>query len=86
MIWNDRTTNDTNDSDRQRTERLLKRALARANSLPRATLQRDLWTAMRQRLDERSVTVPWFDWALIAAVVVWLAMFPRAIPVLLYHL
>jgi len=30
--------------------------------------------------------VPWFDWALLAALVVWVALFPRAIPVLLYHL
>jgi len=85
MTLNDMTTKDTNASDRQRTERLLKGALAPSSLLPRATLQRDLWTSMRQRLDERSAT-PWFDWALISAVVVWLAMFPRAIPVLLYHL
>lgn len=28
----------------------------------------------------------WFDVALLTAVVVWLAFFPSAIPVLLYHL
>lgn len=28
----------------------------------------------------------WFDGALLAAVVAWLAFFPAAIPVLLYHL
>jgi len=28
----------------------------------------------------------WFDWALGAAVVAWFALFPFAIPVLLYHL
>jgi len=38
------------------------------------------------RLDEGSATVPWFDWALLAAVAVCLVLFPRAIPVLLYHL
>jgi hypothetical protein len=86
MTWKGMTTNDTNESDGKRTERLLKRALPPASLLPRATLQLDLWAAMRQRLDQRPVRVPWFDWALLAAVVVWLAIFPRAIPVLLYHL
>jgi hypothetical protein len=41
---------------------------------------------MLDRLGETSAALPWFDWALLAAVVVWLAIFPRAIPVLLYHL
>jgi len=41
---------------------------------------------MLRRLEQGSVGVPWFDWALLAAVVVWLALFPSAIPVLLYHL
>jgi hypothetical protein len=49
-------------------------------------LDRDLWPAMRNRLEQNSTTVPWFDWALIAALVLCLALFPRAIPVLLYHL
>jgi hypothetical protein len=30
--------------------------------------------------------VPWFDWALLGAVAVWLGFFPRAIPLLLYYL
>ncbi len=75
-----------NANRRERTEQLLKQSLPRAGDLPRAALQRDLWSAMRQRLDERSVAVPWFDWALLGAVILWLALFPRAIPVLLYHL
>lgn len=73
-------------NDRERIEHLLKQSLPQANSRPRATLERDLWGAMRQRLDQRSFAVPWFDWALIGAVLVCLALFPRAIPVLLYHL
>jgi hypothetical protein len=72
--------------DQGRVEHLLKQSLPPANSQPRATLQRDLWTAMRNRLDERSLAVPWFEWALLGALLVWLALFPRAIPVLLYHL
>jgi hypothetical protein len=41
---------------------------------------------MRQRMEHHSFAVPWFDWALLAAVVVGFVVFPSAIPVLLYHL
>jgi hypothetical protein len=73
-------------TDDERMERLLKQSLLPTSTQPGATLQRDLWPVMLERLDEASVALPWFDWALLAAVVVWLAIFPRAIPVLLYHL
>jgi hypothetical protein len=72
--------------DRERIEHLLKQALPATNTQPRATLQRDLWPALRQRLEQGSIAVPWFDWALLAALVLWVALVPRAIPVLLYHL
>jgi hypothetical protein len=72
--------------DEDRIERLLKQSLPPISTQSRATLERDLWPAMRRRLEQGSVAVPWFDWALLAAVVVCLALFPRAIPVLLYHL
>ncbi len=49
-------------------------------------LKRDLWPAMRQRLDERMLSVSLFDWALIAAVLVWAVMFPEGLLALLYHL
>ena len=67
-------------------EHLLKQSLPPTSTQPRAALQRDLWPAMLRRLDQRPVAVPWFDWALLAAVVLCLALFPRAIPILLYHL
>jgi hypothetical protein len=73
-------------TDDERMERLLKQSLPPTSTQPGAALQRDLWPAMLARLDEISVALPWFDWALLTAVVVWLAIFPRAIPVLLYHL
>lgn len=72
--------------DDERIEHLLKQALPATSNHPRATLQRDLWPALRQRLEQNSIAVPWFDWALLAALVVWVALFPRAIPILLYHL
>jgi hypothetical protein len=73
-------------TDDERMERSLKQSLPPTSTQPRVTLQRDLWPAMLERLDETSVALPWFDWALLAAVVVWLAIFPQAIPMLLYHL
>jgi hypothetical protein len=79
-----------NKSEQARIAELLK------NSLPPVTgnnaeLGRDLWPAMLQRLQQPAAPLPWFqqawfDWALLAAVAVWLAFFPAAIPVLLFHL
>ena len=49
-------------------------------------LKGDLWPQMLRRLDERSTRMPWFDWALVALVVLSFFFFPEAIPGLLYHL
>ena len=49
-------------------------------------LKRDLWPDMRRRLDERTLRVSLFDWALIAAVMAWMIAFPEAAVALLYHL
>ena len=53
-----------------------------------AELQRDLWPQMLQRLDAQPepLRIPWFDWALAAAVAAALLLFPGAIPALLYQL
>jgi hypothetical protein len=75
-----------NEHDQKRIEQLLKQSLPPASSQVGAQLRRDLWPTMLQRLEVRPSAVPWFDWALLAAVVSWLAFFPGAIPVLLYHL
>ena len=48
--------------------------------------ERDLWPAMLRKLDERPTRVPWFDWALIGALAALIAVFPAAIPVLMYYL
>jgi hypothetical protein len=66
----------------QEIQTLLKQAIAPLNR----DLERDLWPRMLQRLDERSAAVPWFDWALLALLALWLCVSPQAIPVLLYHL
>jgi len=51
-----------------------------------AELQRDLWPQMLRRLDAQPLRVPWFDWALAAALAAALLFFPGAIPALLYQL
>lgn len=45
----------------------------------------DLWPRMLRRLDERSISVCWYDWALLALGVLWSVAFPQTIPALLYH-
>src|SRR5205807_36953 len=51
-----------------------------------AELPRDLWPGMLRRLDAQPLRVPWFDWALAAAVAAALLIFPSAVPALLYQL
>jgi hypothetical protein len=62
---------------------LLKSALPPVKDLE---LKHDLWPAMRRRIDERTIRVPVWDWALIAAVLAWVAFFPQSALALLYHL
>ena len=62
---------------------LLKSALPPVND---AELKRDLWPAMRRRIDERTLRVPIWDWALIAAVLASVAIFPQTALTLLFHL
>ncbi len=63
-------------------KKLLKDSLPPAGGLE---LQRDLWPAMLRRLDQPAFRVPWWDWALVAAVTALLFLFPGMIPALLYH-
>jgi hypothetical protein len=75
---------------------LLKQSLTPMHS----ELDRDLWPKMLHRLDQGAgnrnwfavlfspaavASVPWFDWALLALVIVGICIFPRSIPVWLYH-
>jgi len=83
---NEHDRNEHERSEYDRIERLLKQSLPPTGNQPGAELPRDLWPAMLQRLSESSFVVPWFDWVLLAALVVCVAVFPGAIPILLYHL
>ena len=49
-------------------------------------LRRDLWPQLLARMQERATSVPWFDWALLAALAIWLCLSPGTVPVLFYHL
>ena len=69
--------------DEQELRALLQREFSPLES---AELQRDLWPEMLRRLDAQPFRVPWFDWALAAAVAAMLLLFPSAIPALLYQL
>jgi hypothetical protein len=48
--------------------------------------RRDLWPDVLKKMDERSVRVPWFDWALLAGLGAAVFFFPALLPALLYHI
>ncbi len=65
----------------------LKELLKRAAGGPAdRELKRDLWPEMLRRLERPPVRVPWWDWALAAALLVCLLLFPETIPAVLYLL
>jgi hypothetical protein len=67
-------------------ERKLREFLRTNMRVVEAEPRRDLWPGMLRRLEERARPVPWFDWALVGATLMWLLLFPKTISVLLYHL
>jgi hypothetical protein len=72
-----------NDQNCQELKALLRKVIA---PIKDTELQRDLWPQMLAKLEEQPFRLPWFDWALAAAVSAALLFFPGAIPALLYHL
>jgi len=69
--------------EEERMQKLLQQAMPPVH----AQLQQDLWPKMLDRLARPpAAAVPWFDWALIAAVILLLLLAPGSIPLLLYHL
>ena len=72
------------EANEARIKELLQQALRPAST----QLPRDLWPQMLRRLDQRMLAsaVPWFDWALLAAVASCVLAFPQSITVLLYYL
>jgi hypothetical protein len=74
------------EDEQERMQQLLKKTMRQVGDRTDAELRRDLWPGMLKRLEAQPANVPWFDWALLAAVAVWLLFSPRAIPLLLYYL
>ena len=72
--------------EQERMQELLKQTMLPIGGSGGAELRQDLWPGMLRRLEIGSAKVPWFDWALLGAVAVWLVVSPRAIPLLLYYL
>ncbi len=49
-------------------------------------VNRDLWPQMLRRFDQQKLRLSWFDWVLVAALMIWLWFFPEATAALLYQL
>jgi len=84
-----------NANDEKRIRELLRQAIPPV--APDDEPDRDLWPAVLRRIDAdpaapRSLPaaiprkLPWFDWALIAGLIVFAVSFPATIPVFLYYL
>ena len=84
------------EQERERVAELLKQSVPSIEREPR----RDLWPDMLSRLDEHPASkpwfaalfahadlaaVPWFDWVLLAALIVGVCFYPKSIPIWLYH-
>jgi hypothetical protein len=76
--------------DENRMKQLLRQSLPPVD--PTAEPSRDLWPAVLRRVDAdpaaaaAPVRQNWFDWALLAGLVVFALSFPATIPVFLYYL
>jgi hypothetical protein len=73
-----------NTEEQDRMKKLLQQAIPRIDA--DAEPARDLWPSVLKRLDAHPAPVPWFDWAMLAALVAAAALFPASIPVFLYYL
>jgi hypothetical protein len=85
-----------NEEERKKIADLVKRSLRPMNR----ELARDLWPQVLQRLEASRPgrqwyavllspaalsSVPWFDWALLAVLIIGICVFPKTIPIWLYH-
>jgi hypothetical protein len=78
-----------NAHDEDRMKELLQQALPRVDV--DAGPGRNLWPAIQKRVDEQPAAMApfhfsWFDWALAAGLVAFVAFVPSSIPVILYYL
>ena len=77
--------------DENRIKQLLRQSVPPID--PASEPSRDLWPAVLRRLDAHPAATAagllrhnWFDWALLAGLVVFALSFPATIPVFLYYL
>ncbi|HET9407900.1 MAG TPA: hypothetical protein VFO39_11735 [Candidatus Sulfotelmatobacter sp.] len=85
------------DKEHEELQKLVKQSMSPVET----ELRYDLWPRMRQRLEDDAATrnwwsavfskrnltsVPWFDWAALAVMVVCVCVFPSWIPVWLYNM
>lgn len=73
-------------SENEKIAKLLKESVPPIGRQTDAGPRGDLWPALLRKLEAGRTIVPWTDWALLAAVVVLLALFPKTIPILFYYL
>ena len=70
------------ENDDQQIRGILKAVFPPVEIAPR----RDLWPEVLRRFDQPGIATPWYDWAIFGWLAGMLVLFPRLIPVLLYHL
>jgi len=63
--------------------KLVKTAIAPSRE---TALDMDLWPRIERRLKEPAIQVPWFDWVLVALVLIICLFMPQAVPGLFYNL
>ena len=71
---------------KEQDEGSIREALRQSFPPVHAELQRDLWPDVLRRVETQSPAVPWYDWALLAAMAALLLYFPRLVLVFVYHL
>lgn len=67
-------------------EQEIRAALKSAFPAAETELRRDLWPVLLQRLDAPAIKVPWYDWALAAAVFLSVFVFPKLVLFFAYQL
>ena len=72
-----------NVTDDEQIRKLVENAIA---PMREKNLERDLWPRIERRLHEPEIQIPWFDWVLVALVVILCLFMPEAVPGLLYSL
>ncbi len=73
-----------NVEEHNRLKKLLQTALPPVDGNPEPAP--DLWPMVLKRLHQKHEMPPWYDWALLLGLAAMLAVFPSAIPLVLYYL